>query len=296
MTLIELISTSQLALVAAGALLGLLVGSFLNVVAYRLPVMMQRSWKTECYSILELEPSQSDAAQLDQTFNLSKPDSHCPICDHKIKAWENIPVISYLILGGKCSGCSAHISIRYPTVEILSGLCSALVVFTFGPNWLSLALLVLSWSLIVLTLIDLDHQLLPDNITLPMLWLGLLVNTIGLGMGVSLPDAVIGAMAGYLVLWCFYWVFKLLTGKDGMGYGDFKLLAALGAWMGWQSLLPVIIISSLVGAITGIITITILKHDRSAPMPFGPFLAGAGFIVLIWGPQLTAFYFNSFVN
>ncbi|HSG20841.1 MAG TPA: A24 family peptidase, partial [Burkholderiaceae bacterium] len=178
-------------------------------------------------------------------------------------------------------------------VEFVNGLLSGLVGYTFGATWLTLAILLLTWSLVVLTLIDFDQQLLPDDITLPLLWLGLLVNTLDLGFGVSLRDAVIGAIAGYLVLWIFYWAFKLTTGKEGMGYGDFKLLAALGAWMGWQSLLPIIILSSMVGAVCGVVMILALGRDKSVPIPFGPYLAGAGFIMLIWGPQLTAFYLTA---
>lgn len=297
MALIDLISANPVMLVAAGVLLGLLVGSFLNVVVYRIPVMMQRDWKAQCYEYLEIDNPESDSSDSSaqyKTFNLLKPDSHCPNCDHKITALENVPVISYLFLQGKCSECETSISIRYPLVELVTGVFSGLVVLSFGVTWLTLALLVFTWSLIVLALIDFDHQLLPDSITLPLLWLGLLVNSIGLGFGVSLQDAVIGAIAGYLVLWCFYWAFKLLTGKEGMGYGDFKLLSTLGAWMGWQNILPIIILSSLVGAVIGIITISIFKRDKSAPMPFGPFLAGAGFIMLIWGPQLISFYQGSF--
>ncbi len=297
MALIDLISANPVMLVAVGVLLGLLVGSFLNVVVYRIPVMMQRDWKAQCYEYLEIDNPESDSSDSSaqyKTFNLLKPDSHCPNCDHKITALENVPVISYLFLQGKCSECETSISIRYPLVELVTGVFSGLVVLSFGVTWLTLALLVFTWSLIVLAVIDFDHQLLPDSITLPLLWLGLLVNSIGLGFGVSLQDAVIGAIAGYLVLWCFYWAFKLLTGKEGMGYGDFKLLSTLGAWMGWQNILPIIILSSLVGAVIGIITISIFKRDKSAPMPFGPFLAGAGFIMLIWGPQFISFYQGSF--
>ena len=295
MTLFEFISANTTVLVATSALLGLLVGSFLNVVIYRVPVMMQRGWKAQCYEYLEMEQTEADpnvSTSKYQTFNLLKPDSHCPSCNHKITALENLPIISYLILGGKCSECKTRISIRYPMIELVTGIFSALVAFTFGATWLTLALLVFTWCLIVLTLIDFDHQLLPDSITLPLLWLGLLVNAIDLGFDVPLQDAVIGAIAGYLVLWFVYWGFKLLTGKEGMGYGDFKLLSALGAWMGWQSILPIIILSSLVGAVIGIIAIAVLKRDKSAPMPFGPFLAGAGFIMLIWGPQLISSYLN----
>jgi len=241
-------------------------------------------------------PDSNESSAKFRVFNLQKPDSHCPLCNHKIKAWENIPVLSYLALGGKCSSCKTKISLRYPSVEFITGMLSGLVGVTYGATWLTLALLLLTWSLITLTLIDIDHQLLPDDITIPLIWLGLLVNTLDFEFGVSLRDAVIGAIAGYLVLWVFYWVFKFVTGKDGMGYGDFKLLAALGAWMGWQNLLPIIILSSSAGAVFGILMIIIKKRDQSLPIPFGPYLAGAGFIMLIWGTQLTTYYVNTFVS
>jgi len=277
----------------------MLIGSFLNVVVYRLPIMMQRDWKSQCCEYLEIEnlmPDSNESSAKFRVFNLQKPDSHCPLCNHKIKAWENIPVLSYLALGGKCSSCKTKISLRYPSVEFITGMLSGLVGVTYGATWLTLALLLLTWSLITLTLIDIDHQLLPDDITIPLIWLGLLVNTLDFGFGVSLRDAVIGAIAGYLVLWVFYWVFKFVTGKDGMGHGDFKLLAALGAWMGWQNLLPIIILSSSAGAVFGILMIIIKKRDQSLPIPFGPYLAGAGFIMLIWGTQLTTYYINTFVS
>ena len=287
MEIFDLLSASPGFLLTVCIILGLLVGSFLNVVVYRLPIMLQRDWRAQCCDYLEIEnptPDNNESSAKFEVFNLQKPDSHCPLCNHKIRAWENVPVLSYLFLGGKCSSCKTKISIRYPAVELVSGVLSGLVAIYFGATWLTLALLFFTWSLIALTLIDFDHQLLPDNITLPLIWLGLLVNTLDLGFGVTLRDAVIGAIAGYLVLWAFYWAFKLATGKEGMGYGDFKLLSALGAWMGWQSLLPTIILSSLVGAVIGIGMIVLRGRDKSAPMPFGPFLAGAGFIMIIWGP------------
>ena len=296
MTIVELLETSQAFLIIASLVLGLLVGSFLNVIIYRLPVILQRDWKRQCSEFLEIDNSLSEDKSHSlkhEVFNLQQPASHCPHCYHKIKPWENVPLISYIALGGKCSNCKAKISLRYPSVEFINGVLSALVAFTFGATWLTLALLIFTWSLLVLTLIDFDHQLLPDDITIPLLWLGLLVNALDLGFGVSLDDAVIGAIAGYLVLWAFYWVFKLTTNKEGMGYGDFKLLAALGAWMGWQSLLPIIILSSVVGAVSGIIMIIALGRDKSVPMPFGPYLSGAGFIMLIWGPEISTLYINS---
>lgn len=299
MEIFDLLSASPGFLLTVCIILGLLVGSFLNVVVYRLPIMLQRDWRAQCCDYLEVEnptPDNNESSAKFEVFNLQKPDSHCPLCNHKIRAWENVPVLSYLFLGGKCSSCKTKISIRYPAVELVSGVLSGLVAIYFGATWLTLALLFFTWSLIALTLIDFDHQLLPDNITLPLIWLGLLVNTLDLGFGVTLRDAVIGAIAGYLVLWAFYWAFKLATGKEGMGYGDFKLLSALGAWMGWQSLLPTIILSSLVGAVIGIGMIVLRGRDKSAPMPFGPFLAGAGFIMIIWGPQLSAFYMDNIVG
>lgn len=299
MEIIALLSSSPALLITICTVLGLLVGSFLNVVAYRLPIMLQREWKEQCCEYLEIEntiPDSNESSARFKIFNLQKPSSHCPQCNHGVKPWENIPLLSYLFLGGKCSNCKTKISPRYPSVEFVSGVLSGLVAYSFGATWLTLALLILCWSLIALTLIDFDHQLLPDNITIPLLWLGLLVNTLDLGFGVSLRDAVIGAIAGYLVLWSFYWLFKLATGKEGMGYGDFKLLAVLGAWMGWQSLLPIIILSSLVGALFGLGMIIIMGRDRSIPMPFGPFLTGAGFIMVIWGPQISSFYMNNIVG
>lgn len=299
MEIIDLLSSSPALLITICTVLGLLVGSFLNVVAYRLPIMLQREWKEQCCEYLEIEntiPDSNESSARFKIFNLQKPSSHCPQCNHGVKPWENIPLLSYLFLGGKCSNCKTKISPRYPSVEFVSGVLSGLVAYSFGATWLTLALLILCWSLIALTLIDFDHQLLPDNITIPLLWLGLLVNTLDLGFGVSLRDAVIGAIAGYLVLWSFYWLFKLATGKEGMGYGDFKLLAVLGAWMGWQSLLPIIILSSLVGALFGLGMIIIMGRDRSIPMPFGPFLTGAGFIMVIWGPQISSFYMNNIVG
>ena len=296
MTIVELLETSQAFLIIASLVLGLLVGSFLNVIIYRMPVILQRDWKRQCSEFLEIDNSLSEDKSHSlkhEVFNLQQPASHCPHCYHKIKPWENVPLISYIALGGKCSNCKAKISLRYPSVEFINGVLSALVAFTFGVTWLTLALLIFTWSLLVLTLIDFDHQLLPDDITIPLLWLGLLVNALDLGFGVSLDDAVIGAIAGYLVLWAFYWVFKLTTNKEGMGYGDFKLLAALGAWMGWQSLLPIIILSSVVGAVSGSIMIIALGRDKSVPMPFGPYLSGAGFIMLIWGPEISTLYINS---
>jgi leader peptidase (prepilin peptidase)/N-methyltransferase len=298
MTLIDLMQSNATVLVVLSIALGLLVGSFLNVVIYRVPVMLQREWRQQCCEFLEIdEKTTNDAGTAPQhkAFNLVKPDSHCPQCNAPVRAWQNIPILSYLLLRGKCAKCKTSISIRYPIIETVTGLLTGLVAWHFGATWLTLALFVLTWSLIALTMIDFDHQLLPDNITLPLLWLGLAVNTLLPDSGVSPRDAVIGAVLGYLSLWSIYWVFKLLTGKEGMGYGDFKLLAALGAWMGWQALLMIVILSSLVGAVVGIALLLFLGRDRNIPIPFGPYLAGAGFIALLWGDQFMTLYVNTMV-
>jgi leader peptidase (prepilin peptidase)/N-methyltransferase len=256
--------------------LGLLVGSFLNVVIYRLPLMMETRWRRDCCELLEL-----DAERQEAPLNLATPNSHCPQCKVAIKPWQNIPVLSYLLLGGKCSNCEAPISPRYPIIELVTGLMTLSLAWFFELSPALLGAVLLTWSLIALTMIDVDHQLLPDDITLPLLWLGLLFN-LG-GTYVSLADAVIGAMAGYLILWTVYQCFRLLTGKEGMGYGDFKLLAALGAWMGWQMLPEIILISSVVGALCGIALIVFKRRGREIPIPFGPYLAIAGWLALLWG-------------
>jgi leader peptidase (prepilin peptidase)/N-methyltransferase len=266
--------------------LGLVVGSFLNVVIYRLPLMMETRWRKDCCELLEVEQEQ-EAPRL----TLATPNSHCPHCGVAIKPWHNIPVLSYLLLGGKCANCAVAISLRYPAVELVTGLLTLSLAWFFPLSWALLGAVLLTWSLLVLTMIDVDHQLLPDDITLPLLWLGLLFN-LG-GTYVSLADAVIGAMTGYLILWSVYWLFKLVTGKEGMGYGDFKLLAALGAWLGWQALPLIILLSSLVGAVGGIALIFIKGRGRDNPIPFGPYLAAAGWICLIWGDDITARYLSA---
>jgi len=280
-------ATFPVALPIFALLLGLIIGSFLNVMIYRLPIMMQREWTQQCHEFLELEEN-AEAAASQSVFNLASPASHCPHCQHEITAMENIPVLSFLLQGGKCKQCRGEISLRYPLVEAATGLLSMLVVLGFGFTWLSLSVLILTWSLIALSMIDFDHQLLPDDICLPLLWLGLIVNYFGLL--VPLDAAVIGAIAGYLILWCVYWAFKLLTGKEGMGQGDFKLLAALGAWMGWQALPQIILLSAFVGSIVGISLILFRGQDKNIPIPFGPYLAGAGFIALLWGEQISQAY------
>ena len=276
-------------LVGAG-LLGLLVGSFLNVVIYRLPKMMERDWRQQCIEFLGKDNVKNATEQeaVPAHFNLVTPNSTCPHCGHKIKPWENIPVISYVFLRGKCSACKAHISLRYPIIELTTGILSVVAIYTFGANTTGLACLFMTWCLIALTMIDVDTQLLPDSITLPLLWAGLIANHFGLFT--TLDSAVFGAIGGYLSLWSVYWLFKLLTGKEGMGFGDFKLLAALGAWLGWQMLLQIILLSSLVGAVIGISMIIIRGRDKNIPIPFGPYLAIAGWIALMWGHDINHAY------
>ncbi|MES2626512.1 MAG: A24 family peptidase [Pseudomonadota bacterium] len=292
MTLAEFLASSPMVLLALAFILGLLIGSFLNVVIYRLPLMMERDWRAQCHEFLELPAPSVDGTSFAK-FNLSTPGSHCPQCKHAIGAAENIPVISYVLQRGKCAHCKSPISPRYPILETVTAICSALVAANFGFTWLTLALLIFTWSLIALTMIDFDRQLLPDDITLPLLWLGLIINS--LGLLTTLESAVWGAIGGYLILWSIYWVFKLLTGKEGMGYGDFKLLAALGAWLGWQALPQIILLSSLVGAVVGISLIVIKGRDKNVPIPFGPYLASAGFLALLVGDDITALFFNFMV-
>ncbi len=280
--IVQILASNTLAFVFCVFVLGLLVGSFLNVVIHRLPIMMQRDWRAQAREFLEL-PGEPAA-----TFNLVLPHSHCPHCDHEIRPWENIPLVSWLALRGKCSSCKAPISKRYPLVELACGLLSAYVAWHFGFTWQAGAMLLLTWGLLAMSMIDVDHQLLPDSIVLPLLWLGLLVNLFGLFT--TLPDAVWGAVAGYLSLWSVYWLFKLVTGKEGMGYGDFKLLAMLGAWGGWQVLPLTILLSSVVGAVLGTIMLRVQKADSGTAIPFGPYLAIAGWIALLWGDQITSSY------
>jgi len=282
MLLLEFLA-SPLALAACALLLGLIIGSFLNVLIHRLPIMLDRDWTTQSREMLSLPPEPAGA-----TYNLLLPHSECPHCAHKIRAWENIPVVSYLMLRGKCSSCRAKISLRYPLVELATGILSAFVVYHFGLGWEAAAFLVLTWGLLAMSLIDADHQLLPDVLVLPLLWLGLIVN--GQGLFTNLYDALWGAVAGYLSLWLVYWAFKLITGKEGMGYGDFKLLAMLGAWGGWQILPLTILLSSLVGAVLGVLMLRMRNAQTSTPIPFGPYLAIAGWIALLWGDQITTSY------
>lgn len=279
--------------------IGLLVGSFLNVVIHRLPIMMERDWKAQAEEILgasAYEPPRAEETT-PATYNLVVPRSACPKCGAMITAWQNIPVVSYLFLRGACANCKTKISIRYPLIELFTGVLSAAVAWKFGVTWYCAAALVLTWALVALSAIDFDHQLLPDDITLPLLWIGLLLSlapTIpSVGLPVDSSDSIIGAVAGYVSLWSVYKLFKWLTGKEGMGYGDFKLFAALGAWLGWQMLLVIILISALTGAIVGISLVAFRGRDRDIPIPFGPYLAAAGWIALMWGDRLIDSYLRA---
>ena len=306
--LIVLFATSITAWVALVFVFSLLVGSFLNVVIHRVPIMLEHEWRAQAKQILEEAdsgetPQASRASTLQppapgpqpsSPYNLVVPRSACPKCGTLITAAQNVPVISYLFLRGRCAKCATKISIRYPIVELATAVLSAAVAWKFGFHWYTGAALLLTWFLIALAVIDFDTQLLPDNMTLPLMWIGLLLSIVGPDPAVALPvtmkSSIIGAAAGYLSLWSVYQLFKLLTGKEGMGYGDFKLLAALGAWLGWKMLLPIILLSALTGAIVGIALIVVRGRDRNIPIPFGPYLATAGWIALMWGDELVGTY------
>jgi leader peptidase (prepilin peptidase)/N-methyltransferase len=301
MPVIELLQAVPSLQIVIAFLLGLMVGSFLNVVIHRLPIMMERQWRQQCAELAaaDLSPVGELIAQraTRATYNLVVPRSACPHCGTPIPGWHNIPVLSYLLLRGRCAACATHISLRYPLVELLTAALSAAVGWKFGLSWEVLAALFFTWSLIALAAIDLDHQLLPDDITLPLLWLGLLISlflpgTVSQSFPVDPASSIIGAVSGYLSLWIVFQAFKLLTGKEGMGYGDFKLFAAFGAWFGWQMLLLIILIAALTGALVGIALIALRRHGRGVPIPFGPFLAAAGWIALMWGPELIDRYFK----
>ena len=259
--------------------IGTAVGSFLNVVIHRLPKMMEREWAAQCAEL------RGETVDEGKPYSIARPRSHCPACGHQITVLENIPLLSWLWLRGKCSACGTRISARYPVIELAAGIIGAYCAVRFGPGMAAVAAMVFLWAILAASAIDIDTQLLPDSITLPLLWLGLLLNISG--TFVDLRSAVIGAAAGYLILWSVYWAFKLATGKEGMGFGDFKLLAAIGAWCGWQSLPLTILASSLIGAIVGVALIIIAKRGKNVPIPFGPYLGAAGALSLLWGPQLT---------
>lgn len=259
--------------------IGAAVGSFLNVVIHRLPKMMEREWAAQCAEL------RGETVDEGKPYSIARPRSHCPACGHQITVFENIPLLSWLWLRAKCSDCGARISVRYPLIELAAGVIGVYCAVRFGPGIAAIAAMVFLWAILAASAIDIDTQLLPDSITLPLLWLGLLVNISG--TFVDLRSAVIGAAAGYLILWSVYWAFKIATGKEGMGFGDFKLLAAIGAWCGWQSLPLTILASSLIGAIVGVALIIIARRGKNVPIPFGPYLGAAGALSLLWGPQLT---------
>ena len=284
---LDLLASNQTILIVFVAFLSLLVGSFLNVVIYRLPVMMQQEWDCECRDLLQDE-LKSNKKSSKPSINLLKPDSHCPSCKKPVKAWQNIPVVSYLLLKGQCGSCGTKISLRYPAIELLTALCSAIVAYKFGYGLQTLILVPLTWAFICLIFIDIDHMLLPDQITLPLLWLTLLAAT--QATFISAEASIIGAVLGYLSLWSVYWLFKILTGKEGMGHGDFKLLAVVGAVVGAIKLPMVILMSSLVGAVFGMLNILLRGAGRETPMPFGPYIAIAGWVVMLWGDVIFNWY------
>jgi leader peptidase (prepilin peptidase) / N-methyltransferase len=295
---LELLAQSPVAFIAAASAVGLVVGSFLNVVVYRLPIMLERQWQAQFAPPAPADAAAPAGAQ-QPPFNLVVPRSCCPACRAPISAIHNVPLLSYLALRGRCARCRARISLRYPAIELLSALSTAVVAWKFGFGWPAGCAIVVGWFLITLSFIDLDHQLLPDSLTLPLLWLGLLASLAGWNSSAhALPsdpaDAIGGAALGYLSLWAVFHLFRLLTGKEGMGYGDFKLLAALGAWLGWQMLLPIVLLSAVAGAILGITLIVLRRAQRGNPIPFGPFLAAAGWVTMLWGPQMLTRYLGLF--
>ena len=292
----ELFTESPAIFVAIVFAFALLIGSFLNVVIFRLPIMMRLDWHEQCEELMQ-EPAPEVP---EGPFNLVVPRSHCPSCGAPIKAWQNIPVLSYLLLGAQCANCKSSISVRYPLVEILTAVLAGICAWHFGFGWEALAAIGLTCALVAISLIDTDHQLIPDSIVLPLLWAGLLLSLAHPLAGadtlfISPRDAIVGALVGYLSLWSVYQLFKLITGKEGMGYGDFKLLAALGAWLGWQLLHVIILMSAIVGAIIGIGMIVFRGRDRRIPIPFGPYLAAAGWITMLWGEQLWNAYLDKFL-
>jgi len=292
----ELLSQSPVLFAAVAFAFALLIGSFLNVVIYRLPIMMQREWHDQCE---ELQSAEAPALP-DGPFNIIIPSSCCPSCGSKIKYWQNIPVLSYLLLGARCANCSQKISARYPLVEILTAILAAVCAWRFGFGWEALMAIALTFTLIAISMIDYDHQLIPDSIVFPLLWTGLIMSLFHPMAGtdtlfIAPRDAIIGALAGYLSLWSVYQLFKMATGKEGMGYGDFKLLAALGAWLGWEMLHLVILFSAVVGAVIGIAMIVLKGRDRQLPIPFGPYLAAAGWITMLYGETIWNSYLNKFV-
>lgn len=304
MSLIALLASSPALFVGVCLVLGLVVGSFLNVVIHRLPIMMERQWREQCAELEQPDhaatvPATPPAAKA--RFNLIVPRSACPACKAPITALQNIPILSYVFLRGRCANCGARISVRYPIVEALTGILSAAVAWKLGFGWPAAAGLVLTWFLVALAFIDIDHQLLPDSLTLPLIWLGLLLSLFAPAQGlapvpVDMRSSIIGAIAGYVSLWSVYHLFRLLTAKEGMGYGDFKLLAALGAWLGWRMLLPTVLIAAAVGAVAGIALLAARGQSRSTPIAFGPFLAAAGWLMLMFGQELVTGYLGLFAS
>lgn len=281
----ELFQAYPASFVVTGGLLGLIIGSFLNVVIHRLPAMLEGEWRSQCTKLLELPNAESHSVP---SFNLVVPRSQCPECGHAIGLFENVPVLSYLWLKGRCAACRHSISLRYPAVELLTAVLTAVVAWHFGFGREAAGAMLLTWALIALSFIDFDHQILPDSITQPFLWLGLTLNLFN--TYTSTQASLVGAMAGYLLLWSVYHAFRLITGKEGMGFGDFKLMGMLGAWLGWQLLPMVVLLSSLVGAIVGLALVATQGRDKNLPIPFGPYIACAGWIALLWGNELMAWY------
>ena len=293
--MLELFTESAPLFIAVVFAFCLIIGSFLNVVIYRLPIMMEREWREQCE---EMAKSPTVTEVPEERFDLVVPRSRCPSCGQLIKAWQNIPVVSYLILGGKCAKCGESISARYPIVEMMTAVLAALCAWRFGVGPEAIMAIVMTLALVPVAMIDADTQLIPDSIVLPLMWIGLAMSLYHPVVGaetlfVAPHDAIVGAIAGYLSLWCIYWLFKLVTGKEGMGYGDFKLLAALGSWLGWQQLPLIILMSAVVGAIVGIAIMVIRKHERSVPIPFGPYLAAAGWISMLWGETIKNTYLDT---
>lgn len=289
----EILTGSPLLFIALVFAFSLLIGSFLNVVIYRLPIMMEREWRAQCSELA----GAPETTVPEEPFNLVEPRSRCPACGHRISALENVPVLSYLFLRGRCAGCRKSISARYPAVELFTALLAAVTAWRFGFDWEAAAAVLLTFCLIAISVIDIDHQIIPDSISLPLLWIGLGLCLFHPMAGANVlfvepKDAIVGALAGYLTLWSVYHLFRLLTGKEGMGYGDFKLLGALGAWLGWQRLPLIILLSAVVGAAIGIALIVIRRHDRNVPIPFGPYLAAAGWIAMLYGREITDWYFG----
>lgn len=285
MTFFDVLSSNLWLFATVAAVIGLIIGSFLNVVIYRLPKMMEADWRQQCKELLG---ECSEEAEPAERFDLMFPGSHCPHCKQAIPFWRNIPLISYLIQRGRCANCNASISLRYPLVELLTAVLTVLVAIKFGFGWQALAAFVLTWVLIALALIDYDTQLLPDSMTMPMIWLGLLLSL--LPLFVDSTSSIVGAALGYMLLWSVFHLFKLITGKEGMGFGDFKLLAMLGAWLGWKMIPLIILLSSFAGAVIGILLVVFKGHNKEKPIPFGPYLAIAGWCALMFGENLVQYY------